>query len=250
MKRIYIPHMDKEDLLEIKESSQLHYLKNVIRIKSGDVFLGFNESEGEWMMKCVHVSKKEIIARKQSQTKIHTQRSFLGLAFGLIKHQSLSWMVEKATELGVSDLFPLVTDNTQYATIKSEKLKLTIIDAVQQSERIDNPTLHEPSRLSEFIKEQKKRKLYIACEREKAELTIVTIPYKRGEPTIYIIGPEGGWSKEELRMFQHHYRYTMGENILRSETAAISSLAIHNAKGDWENIQRENRGSTHEKNAQ
>jgi 16S rRNA (uracil1498-N3)-methyltransferase len=209
------------------DKSQSHYVGKVMRIKIGDVFSLFNSS-GEWEAKILNF-KKNIVEFKVTQ-KLRQKENLkeIWLAFSPIKSNYLNFMIQKATELGVTKFSPIIFDRTIVRKINKERLEKIIIEASEQSNRISVPTIEEPKYLKEFLKNKKVDLIFtdLNSRNKKLELDRLT-----GNPICIIIGPEGDFSEEEREQildFKGVQPIKINENILRSETAVISALSIIN----------------------
>jgi len=209
------------------DKSQSHYVGKVMRIKIGDVFSLFNSS-GEWEAKILNF-KKNIVEFKVTQKLRQKENSKeIWLAFSPIKSNYLNFMIQKATELGVTKFLPIIFDRTIVRKINKERLEKIIIEASEQSNRISVPPIEDPKYLKEFLKNKKVDLIFtdLNSRNKKLELDSLT-----GNPICIIIGPEGDFSEEEREQildFKGVQPIKINENILRSETAVISALSIIN----------------------
>tara|TARA_B100001142_G_scaffold316896_1_gene357199 strand:- start:4141 stop:4842 length:702 start_codon:yes stop_codon:yes gene_type:complete len=209
------------------DKSQSHYIGKVMRIKIGDVFSLFNSS-GEWEAKILNF-KKNIVEFKVTQKLRQKENSKeIWLAFSPIKSNYLNFMIQKATELGVTKFLPIIFDRTIVRKINKERLEKIIIEASEQSNRISVPPIEDPKYLKEFLKNKKVDLIFtdLNSRNKKLELDSLT-----GNPICIIIGPEGDFSEEEREQildFKGVQPIKINENILRSETAVISALSIIN----------------------
>ncbi len=214
------------NLTDKLDKSQSHYLAKVMRIKENEVFSLFNNS-GEWEAKILHITKSivEFNVTKQLRQKENTKE--LWLAFSPIKSNYFNFMIQKATELGVTKFLPIIFERTIVRKINKERLEKVIIEAAEQSNRITVPSIEDPQKLKSFLNND--INLIFAdlnTDNTKIDLTKLTT-----KPTCVIIGPEGDFSeheREEILKFNGVQSVKISENILRSETAVISALAIIN----------------------
>jgi 16S rRNA (uracil1498-N3)-methyltransferase len=206
---------------------QSHYVTKVMRIKIGETFSLFNSS-GEWETKILTLSKSivEFNITKQLRQKESTKEMWL--AFSPIKSNYFNFMIQKATELGVTKFIPIIFDRTIVRKINKERLEKVIIEAAEQSNRINVPSIEEPQPLKYFLSNKKKDLIFtdLNSQNKKIDLEKLT-----SNPTCIIIGPEGDFSEEEreqILAFKGVQPIKINENILRSETAVISALSIVN----------------------
>jgi 16S rRNA (uracil1498-N3)-methyltransferase len=206
---------------------QSHYVNKVMRIKVGEVFSLFNSS-GEWEAKILNISKSivEVNITKQLRQKENIKE--LWLAFSPIKSNYFNFMIQKATELGVTKFLPIIFDRTVVRKINKERLEKVIIEATEQSNRINVPAIEEPQSLNLFLKNNNTDLIFtdLNSENKKIDLNQLT-----SNPTCIIIGPEGDFSekeREEILKYKGVQPIKINENILRSETAVISAISIIN----------------------
>jgi 16S rRNA (uracil1498-N3)-methyltransferase len=209
------------------DKPQSHYVTKVMRIKIGEIFSLFNSS-GEWEAKIITLSKSivEFNITKQLRQKESTKE--IWLAFSPIKSNYFNFMIQKATELGVTKFIPIIFDRTIVRKINKERLKKVIIEAAEQSNRINVPSIEEPQSLKDFLSNEKMDLIFtdLNSKNKKIDLEKLT-----SNPTCVIIGPEGDFSEEEreqILAFKGVQPIKINENILRSETAVISALSIVN----------------------
>ena len=209
------------------DKSQSHYISKVMRIKEIEVFSLFN-SNGEWEAKILNISKSlvEFNITKQLRQKEYPKE--LWLAFSPIKSNYFNFMIQKATELGVTKFLPIIFDRTIVRKVNKERLEKVIIEATEQSNQINMPTIEEPQSLDSFLKNNKTDLIFtdLNTTNKKIDLNQLT-----SNPTCVIIGPEGDFSEEEreqILKYKGVQSIKINENILRSETAVISALSIIN----------------------
>jgi len=207
------------------DKSQSHYVTKVMRIKIGEIFSLFNSS-GEWEAKILTLSKSvvEFNIIKQLRQKESTKEMWL--AFSPIKSNYFNFMIQKATELGVTKFIPIIFDRTIVRKINKERLKKVIIEAAEQSNRINVPSIEEPQSLKNFLSNEKMDLIFTDLNSQNKKIDSGKLT---NNPTCVIIGPEGDFSEEErekILSFKGVQPIKINENILRSETAVISALSI------------------------
>jgi 16S rRNA (uracil1498-N3)-methyltransferase len=204
-----------------------HKLAHVLRAKIGDGVLLFNGQDGEWQAQVTALEKRSVCVEILKQVRSSERDPSLGLAFCLIKPSPLEWMLEKATELGVTDIYPLVSDRTVVRHLKVDKLHILLKESTEQCGRLQPPTLYPVQSLAGFL-QQRPSPLGWAYEGRTAPL-MRDFPQKdHALPTVWLIGPEGGFSESEvdsLRQSSAVHPVTLGPHILRAETAAVAALA-------------------------
>ena len=209
------------------DKSQSHYISKVMRIKESEVFSLFN-SNGEWEAKILNISKSlvEFNITKQLRQKEYTKE--LWLAFSPIKSNYFNFMIQKATELGVTKFLPIIFDRTVVRKINKERLEKVIIEAAEQSNRINVPSIEEPKSLKKFLDDKKMDLIFTDLNSKTNKLDLKKFT---NNPSCIIVGPEGDFSeteREEILSYNGVQAIKINENILRSETAVISALSIVN----------------------
>ena len=214
------------NLTDKLDKSQSHYVSKVMRIKENEVFSLFNNS-GEWEAKILNISKSIVEFNVTKQLRQKENPKELWLAFSPIKSNYFNFMIQKATELGVTKFLPVIFERTIVRKINKERLEKVIIEAAEQSNRITVPTIEEPQKLKNFLSNDMDLIFTdLNTANTKIDLTKLT-----NKPTCVIIGPEGDFSeqeREEILKFNGVQSVKINENILRSETAVISALSIIN----------------------
>ncbi|MDA7473721.1 16S rRNA (uracil(1498)-N(3))-methyltransferase [Candidatus Pelagibacter ubique] len=209
------------------DKSQSHYVNKVMRIKVGEVFSLFNSS-GEWESKILTISKSIVEFNITKQLRQKENEKELWLAFSPIKSNYFNFMIQKATELGVTKFLPIIFDRTIVRKINKERLEKVIIEAAEQSNRINVPSIENPQSLKSFLNNEKMDLIFTDLNSENKKLDFNKLTHN---PTCVIIGPEGDFSEEErgeILAFKGVQPIKINENILRSETAVISALSIVN----------------------
>ena len=207
--------------------SQSHYLTKVMRLKIGDNFSLFNKN-GEWEANISNISKfiVEFIVTKQLRQKENIKE--LWLAFSPIKSNYFNFMIQKATELGVTKFLPIIFDRTVVRKINKERLSKVIIESSEQSNRLVIPTIEEPKTLDKFLNLNNFELIFTDLNSKNTKINSSIMSDK---PVCIIVGPEGDFSEsEKQKILSYKYVQTIkiNENILRSETAVISAISIIN----------------------
>jgi len=205
---------------------QSHYLNKVMRVKVNEVFSLFN-SGGEWEAKILDISKNIVKFNITKQLRQRENNKELWLAFSPIKSNYFNFMIQKATELGVTKFFPIIFDRTIVRKINKERVEKVIIEAAEQSNRINVPSIQELQNLRSFLNNNMDLIFTdLNSKNKKLDLKKLT-----DNPTCIIIGPEGDFSegeREQIISFKGVQPIKINENILRSETAVISAISIIN----------------------
>ena len=207
---------------------QMFHANKVLRLKESDHVRIFNNISGEWECSIKSVKKNFVTPLKL----LRNPRDEIGpsIACALINPNKFSIMIEKITELGVQNIYPLITDYTQYKTFNKQKVKQIIIQACEQSRRLTVPKIYEPVKLKDFLGNlSENQKILVGVEKENATKMSHCIE----KNIIFAVGPEGGFSDREIEQFNSIPSVNLayfGRNILRSETAAIAFISLWVAK--------------------
>ena len=215
------------DMTDKLDKSQSHYLTKVMRIKKNEVFSLFNK-EGEWEAKILGISKSivEFKTTKQLRQKENTKE--LWLAFSPIKSNYQNFMIQKATELGITKFLPIIFDRTVVRKINKERLEKIVIESSEQSNRMNVPLIESPQTLDSFLKKDTMDLIFTDLNSDNIKVDKSKLTDK---PVCIIIGPEGDFSEAErdkILSFKGVQSVKINENILRSETAVISAISIVN----------------------
>lgn len=214
------------------EAGQANYLGNVLRMGVGAELLLFDGASGEWLARVAEAGKKRMTLAVEQQTRALEAVPDVTLAFAPVKRTQTDWLIEKATELGVARLQPVITQRTVVERVKLERLQSIAIEAAEQCGRTLLPEIADPIPLALLI-EQRGRTLYFADENGGEPAASAFAP---GAATI-LTGPEGGFTDEErtaIRAAPGTRAISLGPRILRAETAALAALSAYMAlAGDW-----------------
>ena len=217
---------------------QASYLRGVLRLGDGDEILVFNGRDGEWRARLKAVGKRGAALQAISCVRAQSGGPDLHYVFAPLKRARLDYMVQKATELGVSKLVPVLTQHTVAERVNTERMRSNVIEASEQCGILRVPDIAEPVKLAVFLKGCEPSRALIFCD-EDADVSnpiaaLGAIP--RG-PLAVLIGPEGGFSPDEramIRAVRGCTAISLGPRIMRADTAAVAALALVNAAlGDW-----------------
>jgi len=209
------------------DKSQSHYLNKVMRVRADEIFSLFNNS-GEWEAKINGISKGivEFTVTKYLRSKENSKEVWL--AFSPIKSNYFNFMIQKSTELGITKFLPIIFDRTIVREINKQRLEKVIIEASEQSNRINVPILEKSQNLKSFLSKNRNKMnlIFTDLNSKNKKLDINKLTNK---PICIIIGPEGDFSeveRENILSYEGVNSLKINENILRSETAAISAISI------------------------
>ncbi len=225
--RLFFSDTLSANMIDKLDKGQSHYLSKVMRVKENEVFSLFNK-EGEWEAKVLGIFKNivEFKIIKQLRQKEITKE--LWLAFSPIKSNYQNFMLQKATELGVTKFLPIIFDRTVVRKINKDRIEKIVIEASEQSNRINVPTIEEAQDLNGFLKKNSMNLIFTDLN---SNIKKIDKPKFTDKPVCIIIGPEGDFSeteREKILSFKGVQPIKINENILRSETAVISAISIVN----------------------
>jgi 16S rRNA (uracil1498-N3)-methyltransferase len=224
--RLYIPVPLFAGAEITASSAQAHYLGSVMRRAVGGSVLIFNGEHGEWRATITALKRDRLVLHLAEQTRPQAPEADIWLLFAPLKRDATDLVVEKATELGVSALLPVLTERTNTARINPERLEAIAAEAAEQCERLTVPRIAAPRKLWDVLGDwPSDRHLIAAIERDGAARHAAPQP----GPSALLVGPEGGFTPMELDALRRHALVvpaSLGPRILRAETAAIAGLAL------------------------
>ncbi len=232
--RLFLDMPLAADAAPVIDGPNAHYLLNVMRMKPDDPLLLFDDRSGEWLARVAEAGKRSLTLRIEHHMRARETVPDLWLCFAPVKKARLDWIIEKATELGVARLQPVITERTIVERVKAERLRAQIVEACEQCGRTALPELADPVKLPARVKcGPKARALLFAEAGGGAQMAGPSAP----APAAILTGPEGGFTGRERDALLAHpavRRLALGPRILRAETAAIAATALWMAhRGDW-----------------
>jgi 16S rRNA (uracil1498-N3)-methyltransferase len=225
--RLFFSNTISADMTDKLDKPQSHYLTKVMRVKENQTFSLFNNN-GEWGAKILRVSGGIVEFKIIKQLRQKENIKELWLAFSPIKSNYQNFMIQKATELGVTKFLPVIFDRTVVRKINIERLKKIVIEASEQSNRLNIPSIEEAQSIKSFLKLNSMDLIFTDLNSDNKKIDKLKLT---DNPICIIIGPEGDFSeaeREEILSFKGVQSLKINENILRSETAVISAISIIN----------------------
>ena len=229
--RLFTEKQISQNLMIYIKEKQHHFLKNVLRVKLNDVINVFDGITGEWRSKVISISKDKTALKIEKKIRELETQPDIWLIFAPIKLFRLNIIIQKAVELGVSKFVPCKTEFSNFDKLNYKNLELNAIEASQQCERLDIPKIKKIINLDAIIKELSDDRALVFCDESDTNLPSIydelRLNLNNYSKWSVIIGPEGGFSNEERELIKKQknvLRVTLGSRILRSDTAAISSL--------------------------
>jgi 16S rRNA (uracil1498-N3)-methyltransferase len=222
----------------VLDAAQAHYLKNVLRLAPGARVSLFNGRDGEWRAAIEGFGKEGGTVRLEARTREQGNEPDLWLAFAPVKRARIDFLVEKATELGVSALQPVLTERTQVERVNLERLRANVREAAEQTERLTLPEVREPLSLAHALERWPAERRLLLCD-ESGTAPDIASALGAEQPGVWgvLTGPEGGFTQRELdglRKLPFVCAVGLGPRVLRADTAALAALAVFQALlGDW-----------------
>jgi 16S rRNA (uracil1498-N3)-methyltransferase len=221
------------------ERNQSNYLGNVLRLSAGDKILVFNGRDGEWQAQIEGRKRPDsllIADRRRAQDRLPD----IAYVFAPLKHARLDYMVQKAVEMGASQLQPVLTRHTQVSRVNSERMRANVIEAAEQCGILSLAAVAEPVALDRYLEGRQPTRLLVFCD-EAVEVADPLQALQQGltasDGVDILIGPEGGFAEEERAVLLRQpraLRLSLGPRILRADTAGVAALAlVQAALGDW-----------------
>ena len=228
--RLFFPENLSLNLTAKLDKPQSHYVNKVMRVKVNETFSLFNESV-EWEAKIKEISNGIVgfIITKQLRQKENSKE--IWLAFSPIKSNYFNFMIQKATELGVTKFIPVITDRTIVRKINYERVENITIEASEQANRLLVPKVEKIQNLKSFLEKNNNKINIIFGDINTKNQKLDPKIQKEDKPICIIIGPEGDFTeaeREQILNFKDVQSLKINDNILRTETAAISALSIVN----------------------
>jgi len=219
--------------------SQTHYLLHVMRARDRDAVRVFNGRDGEWRARISDVTRRNCALICELQIAGQDHVPDLWLAFAPIKKTPAEYLVQKATELGVAMLLPVITERTVARRVNTDRLRLNIIEAAEQSGRLNLPGIREAELLPELLRGWPRERRLVFCDEAGNASPMASALAGANSRSGWgvLIGPEGGFSPAERQLVRQHpavLPVTLGPRIMRADTAALAALAVWQAiLGDW-----------------
>lgn len=231
--------LQKGSLVELNRD-QIHYLAQVMRIKTGDYLALFNGRDGEWIARVQDVQRKSVAVALELQRRPQSSVPDIWFLFAPIKHGRIDFLAQKATELGAARIWPIMTKRTVVTRVKDARLEANAIEAAEQCERLEIPEVLEPVNLAELLSEWPVDRVLLYGDetgggKPPTEL-FAELPH--AQKWAVLVGPEGGFTPEELAVLAKQpmaYGISLGPRVMRADTAGLALLTCLQAwRGDWQ----------------
>ncbi len=218
-------------------AGQAHYLRTVLRLGPDAAVRAFNESDGEWLCRLVEPARNRAELMVGCHLRAPEPEPDLWLLFAPLKRGRIDWLVEKASELGASALWPVWTLRTAVERLNLDRLRAHAIEAAEQSERLSAPALHPPEPLGRVLERWPAGRPLLVCDETGGGEPIAEAARALSLPAALLVGPEGGFDQSELdhmAKLSFATRVRLGPRVLRADTAVVAALAAVQAiAGDW-----------------
>lgn len=232
--RIYLDKKLNLDLDLILEKEDAHYLKNVMRLREGDNVFLFNSKDGEFKAEIINSDKKNTKVKLISKIENINKPSKISLIFSLIKSSKLDYLIQKCTEIGTKSFIPVISEKSVAKNINIKRAEKIIKESCEQSNQLFLPAIHEVEKLEKKLKSLDKNSIVFFADINSSNKKIDELLDKNKSREFYLlVGPEGDFSLKErelLKSMSNCIPISLGQNILRSETAAVAGLAILNSQ--------------------
>ena len=227
--RLYYPNSIVENTTGLVTKEHTHYIVNVLRLKRGAEINFFNKN-GEWKSEIIYLEKNRVEVKFLKKIKQPTSSSKITLAICLVKKNPMDNILQKATELGVGKIIPIISERTEVKELNFERAKKIVIEATEQSNQLIPPEILQVTKLQDFLNNSDvTSKLLFADVNSKEHLKKEKL-YKAKSLSL-LIGPEGDFSPSEIELIHGNPNvvpFTISKNILRSDTAVISAISLIN----------------------
>ena len=231
--RIYLDKKLNLDLDLILEKEDAHYLKNVMRLREGDNVLLFNSKDCEFKGEIIISDKKNTKIKLISKIDNINKPGKISLIFSLIKSSKLDYLIQKCTEIGVKSFIPVISEKSVAKNFNIKRTEKIIKESCEQSNQLFLPAIHEVEKLEKKIKSFDKNSIVFFADINSSNKKIDEVINNNKNREFYLlVGPEGDFSLKErdlLKSMSNCIPISLGQNILRSETAAVAGLAILNS---------------------
>jgi len=237
--RLFVPDSLAAGVELTLARGQAHYLANVLRLKRGNVVALFNGHDGEWLARIGSLAKNGAAMEVEARRRDQAPEPDLWLVFAPVKRAPLDFLVQKATELGVSALVPAITRRTIVGRVRRERMEANAIEAAEQCQRLTVPHIRDAAPLLRILDDWPEGRQILLCAETGVAEPIHDVLERGGHarPCAVLTGPEGGFEQTELDALGKLPFVTsvgLGPRILRADTAALAALACwQSALGDW-----------------
>ena len=225
--RLYHPENILENSTSLLSKEHTHYLVNVMRAKRGGNVNFFNKN-GEWLSEIVFLEKDRVEVKFLSKIKENTNTQNVELAICLVKKNAMEIILQKATELGIKKIIPIISERTEVKEINFERATKIVIEATEQSNQLEPPEISEILKLKDFLNINRNKIFFADIN---SDYILEKKDFKEGESATVLVGPEGDFSPAERELILNGSTtvpFSLSKNILRTDTAVISAISLVN----------------------
>ena len=225
--RLYHPENILENSTSLLSKEHTHYLVNVMRAKRGANVNFFNKN-GEWLSEIVFLEKDRVEVKFLSKIKENTNTHNVELAICLVKKNAMEIILQKATELGIRKIIPIISERTEVKEINFERANKIVIEATEQSNQLEPPQISEILNLKDFLNINRNKIFFADIN---SDYSLEKKDFKEGETVTVLVGPEGDFSPTERELILNDstiVAFSLSKNILRTDTAVISAISLVN----------------------
>ena len=225
--RLYHPENILENSTSLLSKEHTHYLVNVMRAKRGGNVNFFNKN-GEWLSEIVFLEKDRVEVKFLSKIKENTNTHNIELAICLVKKNAMEIILQKATELGIKKIIPIISERTEVKEINFERANKIVIEATEQSNQLEPPQISEILNLKDFLNINRNKIFFADIN---SDYSLEKKDFKEGETVTVLVGPEGDFSPAERELILNGsttVAFSLSKNILRTDTAVISAISLVN----------------------
>lgn len=238
--RLFVEHDLAQGSVVEAGAEQANYLCNVLRLQTGDAVLLFNGRDGEWRARLALRKKRSLELEVVAQTRAQEGGPDIDYLFAPLKRSRLDYVVQKATEMGVARIKPVLTRRTVAERVNTDRLKANAIEAAEQCGVLRIPEVAAPQKLAAVLADWPQDRLLVFCDEDSEVKNPLEALAGHGNgqgPVALLIGPEGGFDdaeRQQILSLPSALRLSLGPRILRADTAAVAALALVNAAlSDW-----------------
>ena len=225
--RLYHSENILENSTSLLSKEHTHYLVNVMRAKRGANVNFFNKN-GEWLSEIVFLEKDRVEVKFLSKIKENTNTLNIELAICLVKKNAMEIILQKATELGIRKIIPIISERTEVKEINLERANKIVIEATEQSNQLEPPQISEILNLKDFLNINRNKIFFADIN---SDYSLEKKDFKEGETVTVLVGPEGDFSPTERELILNDstiVAFSLSKNILRTDTAVISAISLVN----------------------
>ncbi len=227
--RLYHPNSIAENTSGLLSKEHTHYIINVMRLKRGSIINLFNK-EGEWKSEIIFLDKDRVEVKFLNKIKNPAKLSNIELAVCLVKKGPMETILQKATELGINKIIPIISDRTEVKELNLERAKKIVTEATEQSNQLIPPKISEVVKLKNFLEKIDDSTTLLFAD-VNSKINLKTKDLVNRKSLCILIGPEGDFTPLERKSILTNpvvKPFTISKNILRTDTAALTAISLVN----------------------